>query len=97
MRTTVVLPVDLLRAAKARSAESGETLKALLTRAVAAELETAAVRRGSTAHVTLPLFGDSSAAPVRVSNAGLEQALADDDAARVAIPARRKPTHGRSR
>src|SRR5580765_3417696 len=38
MRTTVELPPELMRAAKARSAELGESLKSLFARAVAAEL-----------------------------------------------------------
>ena len=80
MRTTVELPPDLMRAAKARSAESGESLKTLLTRAVAAELETHAVRRGQNTRVSLPLFGGSAGPRVRLSNADLERALADADA-----------------
>lgn len=83
MRTTVELPLDLMRAAKARSAESGESLKTLLTRAVAAELDTHVVRRGQMARVTLPLFG-SSGPRVRLSNADVERALAEADAALVA-------------
>ena len=81
MRTTVELPPDLMRAAKARSAESGESLKTLLTRAVVAELETHAVRRGLKARVALPLFGGSAGPRVRPSNADLERALADADVA----------------
>jgi hypothetical protein len=88
MRTTVELPPDLMRAAKARSAESGESLKTLLTRAVAAELDTHVVRRGQKARVTLPLFGGSGPR-VRPSNADLERALADADAA--ALPASARP------
>jgi hypothetical protein len=81
MRTTVELPPDLLRAAKARSAESGESLKALLTRAVAAELATPAVGRSPRARVRLPLFGSPRASKVRVAGADLERALADADGA----------------
>jgi len=80
MRTTVELPPDLMRAAKARSAESGESLKALLTRAVAAELEMPSMRRGHKARVTLPLFGSTRGRAVELSNADLERALADADA-----------------
>jgi len=85
MRTTVELPPDLMRAAKARSAESGESLKTLLTRAVAAELDTHVVRRSQKTRVTLPLFGGSAGPRVRPSNADLERALADADIA--ALPA----------
>ena len=81
MRTTVELPPDLLRAAKARSAESGESLKSLLTRAVAAELDTHVAGRGRKVRVALPLFGRPSGPRVRPSNADLEHALADADAA----------------
>lgn len=90
MRTTVELPPDLMRAAKARSAESGESLKTLLTRAVAAELDTQVARRGQKTRMTLPLFGGSSGPRVRVSTADLERALADADVAALApsFPAR---------
>jgi len=87
MRTTVELPADLLRAAKARSAESGESLKSLLTRAVAAELQVASIRGGRKARVQLPLFGAAGGPKVRVSNQNLERILADADAARAAVPA----------
>src|SRR5687767_5296352 len=83
MRTTVELPPELLRAAKARSAESGESLKALLMRAIAGELELHAVRRAQKSAVTLPLFGRASGPRVRLTSADLERALAGADAARV--------------
>jgi hypothetical protein len=86
MRTTVALPSDLLRAAKARSAERGESLKTLLTRAVAAELESAGMRSGQQQRVTLPLFGNSEGPRVRLTTADLERVLADDDVA--AVPKR---------
>jgi len=95
MRTTVELPPDLMRAAKARSAESGESLKTLLTRAVAAELESHAVRRSRKARVTLPLFGATAGPRVRPSNADLERALADADQA--ALPSPVSSKHGRRR
>ena len=95
MRTTVELPPDLLRAAKARSAESGESLKTLLTRAVAAELETPVARRGQKARVSLPLFGALEGPRVRPSNADLERALADADVA--ALPLSKPPKRSRRR
>ena len=91
MRTTVELPPELMRAAKARSAESGESLKTLLTRAVAAELQTQAIRRGQKMRVALPLFGTPAGPRVRPSNADLERALADADVAAQPRPASRKP------
>jgi hypothetical protein len=99
MRTTVELPPELMRAAKARSAESGESLKTLLTRAVAAELEAHVVRRGPKTRVSLPLFGASGGTRMRLSNADLERALADADIAALPLPASSKPRRlrGRSR
>ena len=83
MRTTIEFAPALIRAAKARSAERGESLKAFLTRAVAAELGVGrAVTRNRT-RMTLPLFGDTSGPPVAPSNADLERALAEADAALV--------------
>ena len=85
-----------MRAAKARSAESGESLKSLLTRAVAAELETHTVRRGQKTRVTLPLFGAPAGPRARPSNADLERALADADLATVPS-ASSKPSRRRAR
>jgi len=99
MRTTVVLPPELMRAAKARSAESGESLKTLLTRAVAAELGNLPARPRARSRVTLPLFGAASGPRARPTNADLERALADADAAQIrAVPPgrrRRRRTHSR--
>jgi hypothetical protein len=86
MRTTVEFSPALMRAAKARSAERGESLKSLLSRAVAAELgghigDAAARRR-----VTLPLFGQQAGPRANPTNADLERALANADAARAAEP-----------
>lgn len=83
MRTTVELPPELMRAAKARSAERGESLKSLLTRAVAAELQLQATPRGQATRVRLPLFGETPGPRVKLTNADLARALADDDAALV--------------
>lgn len=83
MRTTVILPPDVMRAAKARSAERGESLKALLTRAVETELGQAPSREPAGARVSLPLFGSAGSSPVHVSNADLARALAAADAATV--------------
>ena len=95
MRTTVELPPELMRAAKARSAESGESLKTLLTRAVAAELETPVARRGQKTRVSLPLFGAPAGPRVRPSNADLERALAAADVA--ALPLSKSSKSGRRR
>jgi hypothetical protein len=92
VRTTVELPLDLFRAAKSRSAENGESLKSLLTRAVAAELQTDQ-RSGPRGRVTLPLFGSASGRPVRLTNADLERALVETEV--MAVPARRTPRRHR--
>jgi hypothetical protein len=78
MRTTVELPPDLMRQAKARAAAQGESLKTLLTRAVAAELGKSQRLTSAGSHVQLPLFGKAGK-PVRVSNQDIERALAADD------------------
>lgn len=95
MRTTVALPPDLLRAAKARSAERGESLKALLTRAVAAELEAQGIRSGHKTRVTLPLFGTATSPRIAPTGAALERALADADAQALPVPLSRPPRRRR--
>ena len=90
MRTTVVLPPDLMRTAKARSAERGESLKALITRAVAAEVAAPASRATGTSHVRLPLFGEPGGPKVALGNRDLAAALAEADAAALAHPAVRR-------
>ena len=81
MRTTIDLPDDLMRAAKSRAAERGESLKELFARAVAHELGVMAGRRPS-GRVVLPLVGHRSAPRVSVTNADIEDALAAEDAER---------------
>lgn len=71
-----------MRAAKARSAERGESLKSLLSRAVAAELG-AEGSRPAGSRVKLPLFGRTGTKRASPSNADLEAALAEADGARV--------------
>ena len=89
MRTTVELPPVLMRAAKARSAEAGESLKALLERAVAAELGRPVVKAAAAAvRVALPIFGRPADPRANPSTADLERALADVDAARAGGPSR---------
>jgi hypothetical protein len=82
MRTTVELPPDLLRTAKARSAERGESLKSLLARAVAAELGRSAGDASPQPRVRLPLFGGAAGARADLSNADLERVLGEADARR---------------
>ena len=79
MRTTVDLPDDLMRVAKTRAAERGESLKELLTRAVIHELGLPVSGRRP-ARVTLPLVGRDDEPKVTVTNADIEAALATEDA-----------------
>jgi hypothetical protein len=79
MRTTVELPPELMKQAKARAAARGESLKTLLTRAVASELGKARHSREDGSRVSLPIFGAASAKPVNVSNEDIARALAEDD------------------
>jgi hypothetical protein len=88
MRTTVEFPVELFRKAKARAASRGESLKALITRAVAAEVGEAPSRTARE-RMTLPLFGNPKGRRVDLRSADIAQALADDDTARSAGRRRR--------
>lgn len=80
MRTTIDFPQELFRKAKARAASRGESLKALITRAVAAEIGQE-LRATDGRRVALPLFGNPKGRRVDVRAADLAQALADDDVA----------------
>ncbi len=74
-----MLPPELLRAAKARAAQRGETLKALLTRAVESELG----RGGKGRAAPWPLLKTTFKQTTRVTNAELEEMFAAEDAERV--------------
>jgi len=90
MRTTIELPPELFRRAKARAVERGETLKTLLTRAVAAELGHAHSRPTARARVGLPLFGNPEGPTVHVRAADLERELAREDVLHVGRQRRRR-------
>ena len=78
MRTTVELPPDVMRAAKARAAAQGESLKEWFTRAVSAALGTSP-RRASKADVPWPVFGKLGGKKVRLTNADIAAFEAADD------------------
>jgi hypothetical protein len=78
MRTTVEMPPELMRQAKARAAARGESLKTLLTRAVASELGKSP-QPDAGMRVRLPLFGNPKGKPVDISNEDIARALARDD------------------
>ena len=75
MRTTVDLPPTLMRAAKARAAEGGETLKDLVNRAVAREVGLPATPREKAGRVTLPLIARDASPTVVVTNDDIAAAL----------------------
>lgn len=83
MRTTVQLPTELLRAAKAEAAARGETLKAFLTRAVTHELGSATTPTNP-ARVRLPLVGSARPVSVDITNVGIEAVFAAEDAEKYA-------------
>ena len=69
-----------MKHAKAEAAARGESLKALLTRAVATELGKQRPRSKS-GRVKLPLFGNPKGKRVNITNEDIARALADDDVA----------------
>jgi hypothetical protein len=93
MRTTVELPPDLMRKAKAAAAARGESLKALLTRAVAIELSQSQYSRDAVSRVRLPLFGNPKGKPVDISSDDIARAFATDDV----ILASRRPRRSRKK
>lgn len=78
MRTTIDLPSDLMRAAKVRAAQRGESLKDLFTRAI--EHEVSGPRRARpAARLTLPLIGRDSEPRTDVTNADIAAAFEAED------------------
>ena len=71
MRTTVELPPELMRAAKARAAAQGESLKDWFARVVASALGRGA--HATTAPRTWPVFGKPGGKKVRIINAFLAE------------------------
>ena len=82
MRTTIDLPPTLMRAAKARAAEHGESLKDLVNRAVAHEIGLPATPKGKAGRVTLPLIARDATPEVLVTNEDIADALNNDDVER---------------
>jgi hypothetical protein len=79
MRTTIDMPPTLMRAAKARAAEHGESLKDLVNRAVAHEVGLPATPGGKTGRVTLPLIARDATPTVLVTNEDIEDAFDAED------------------
>jgi hypothetical protein len=73
-----------MRAAKARAAERGESLKDLVNRAVADEIGVPAMPKGKPGRVTLPLIAPDAAPTVLVTSEDIEDAFAAADVERFA-------------
>lgn len=79
MRSTIDMPDSLMRAAKARAAERGESLKDLVNRAIAHELGMPSAPRAKTGRVTLPLIARDAEPTVLVTNDDIETAFDAED------------------
>ena len=84
MRTTIDMPPTLMRAAKARAAEEGESLKDLVNRAVAREVGLPATPKGKAGRVTLPLIARDATPTVLVTNDDIAGAFDAEDVERFA-------------
>jgi hypothetical protein len=82
MRTTIDLPDTLMRAAKARAAEHGESLKDLVNRALVHELGLPSVLKRKTGRVALPLIARDATPAVLVTNDDIADALEAEDVER---------------
>ncbi len=82
MRTTIDMPPSLMRAAKARAAEHGESLKDLVNRAVAHEIGLPSTPKGKAGRVTLPLIARDATPTVLVTNDDIEDAFGAEDVER---------------
>lgn len=80
MRTTVDLPDDLFRAAKAEAVARGQTLKELLAQALTHELGTAAPPRQRGRRVQLPLVKGTGDRKINLTNEQIEEIFAEEDA-----------------
>jgi hypothetical protein len=68
-----------MRAAKARAAEHGESLKDLVNRAIAHEVGLPATPRAKTGRVTLPLIARDAAPAILVTNEDISDAFDAED------------------
>ena len=76
------MPTSLMRAAKARAAEHGESLKDLVNRAVAHEVGLPATPGGKTGRVVLPLIARDATPTVLVTNDDIADAFDAEDVER---------------
>lgn len=78
------MPDPLMRAAKARAAERGESLKDLVNRAVARELGMPSAPRPKAGRVKLPLIPRNGKPEVLITNEDIEAAFEAEDVERYA-------------
>lgn len=76
------MPSTLMRAAKARAAEQGESLKDLVNRAVAHEIGLPVTPQGKMGRVRLPLIARDATPTVLVTSEDIEDAFDAEDAER---------------
>jgi hypothetical protein len=79
MRTTIDMPDALMRAAKTRAAERGESLKDLVNRALVHELGLSSVPKRKAGRVTLPLIASGATPAVFVTNDDIAAVLEAED------------------
>jgi hypothetical protein len=84
MRTTIDMSPTLMRAAKARAAERGESLKDLVNRAIAHEIGMPATPKGKAGRVTLPLIARDATPAALVTNEDINDAFDAEDVERFA-------------
>jgi hypothetical protein len=84
MRITIDMPTALMRAAKARAAEHGESLGDLVRRAVSREVGLPVTSGDKAGRVTLPLIARDAASAIFVSHDGISDAFDAEDIERFA-------------
>jgi hypothetical protein len=79
MRTTVDIPDQLLRRAKAAAALEGKSLKAFLTEAVVHELQRSADRKIVRKKVSLPLVPSNRPGTLQLTSDEIARVLSQED------------------
>jgi hypothetical protein len=79
MRTTVDIPDQLLRRAKAAAALEGKSLKAFLTEAVVHELERSSDRKIVRKKVSLPLVPSKHPGTLQLTSDEIARVLSQED------------------
>ena len=86
MRTTLDLPDALLKRAKIAAVERGTTLRELVGEALEKELVPQATKPRRSRRVRFPLFTSREPGALRLTNADIAKAEAEEDARRHGIP-----------